>query len=100
MSRSLSFLLNKVTVIPSSVFFDDFPLFTPASSGNEADQAASELLDMLGWRHAKSGKKGLPFALAFDVLGLNLNLEEVGRETLSWRIRGGAWRRSPPWCRG
>ena len=70
-SRSLSFLLNKVALIPSSVFFDDFPLFTPSSSGEEADQGASELLDLLGWRYAKSGKKGLPFSKAFDVLGLN-----------------------------
>lgn len=88
-SRSLSFLLNKVALIPSSVFFDDFPLFTPSSSGEEADKGASELLDLLGWRHAKSGKKGLPFSRAFDVLGLNLHLEALDHGRVSLENKAG-----------
>lgn len=49
---------------------------------------------MLGWRHAKAGKKGLPFALAFDVLGLNLHLEALGRGVLSLTTKRDDWRRS------
>ena len=54
-SRSLRFLLCKELLVPSSVFYDDLPLLSPEESADEADERASELLDLLGWRHAKTG---------------------------------------------
>ena len=76
-SRSLWFLLNKMLVIPCGVFYDDFPMFSPESQAEDADAAASQLLDLLGWRHAKTGSKAFPFKQAFQVLGCSLNLSEI-----------------------
>ena len=61
-SRSIWFLMNKMLVIPCGVFYDDFPLLSPCETASNADESASELLDLLGWRHARTGPKGLPFA--------------------------------------
>lgn len=84
-SRSLWFLLNKGLVVPCGVFYDDFPLFSPRETALDADNAASDLLDLLGWRHATTGPKGKPFEPAFTVLGASLDLSRVreGVVTLS-----------------
>ena len=89
-SRSLSFLLNKVALIPSSVFFDDFPLFTPSSSGEEADQGPG----------AGAGGPPLALALAFDVLGLNLRLEAFGGSVLGLGNKAGRLENIAAWCKG
>ena len=52
LSRSLWFLMCKMLVIPSAVFYDDFPLLSPRETADSADECASALLDLLGWRHA------------------------------------------------
>ena len=76
-SRSLWFLLNRMLLIPCGVFYDDFPMFSPEELASNADEAASELLDLLGWRHARTGPKGKPFETGFNVLGCSLSLERV-----------------------
>ena len=76
-SRSLCFLFNRMLKIPSGVFYDDFPLFSPSELAENADSSASELLDLLGWRHARTGPKGLPFESHFQVLGCSLDLSRV-----------------------
>lgn len=82
LSRSLWFLLNKMLVIPCGVFYDDFPMVAPQSSAANADESASELLDLLGWRHAHTGPKGLPFEQAFQVLGCSLDLSNILQGTV------------------
>ena len=42
-SRSLWFLFNRMLHIPCGVFFDDFPMFSPAELSESADTSASEL---------------------------------------------------------
>ena len=54
-SRSLWFLFNKMLSIPCGVFHDDYPMFQPENLAENADLAASELLDLLGWTQAKRG---------------------------------------------
>ena len=76
-SRSLWFLLNRMLLIPCGVFYDDFPMFSPEELATNADEAASELLDLLGWRHARTGPKGKPFESNFNVLGCSLSLDRV-----------------------
>ena len=76
-SRSLWFLLNRMLVIPCGVFYDDFPLFSPEEVATNADSSASELLDLLGWKHARTGPKGRPFDSKFQVLGCALDLADV-----------------------
>eukprot|EP00435_Cladocopium_sp_Y103_P075237 s103_g55.t1 len=79
MSRSLWYLFNRMLVIPSGVFYDDFPMFAPAPLAEDSDAAASQLLHLLGWRHAKTGTKACPFQSKFQVLGCTLDLAELER---------------------
>lgn len=71
-SRSLWFLINRMLKIPFGVFFDDFPMFSPEELSAGADTSVSELLDILGWNHARTGAKGKPFDSKFQVLGCSL----------------------------
>ena len=73
-SRSLWYLFNKLLLIPCGVFCDDFPLFSPKGLAQDADESAGALLDLLGWRHARTGPKGLPFETKFQVLGCTIDL--------------------------
>jgi hypothetical protein len=81
-SRSLWFLLNRMLAIPCGVFYDDFPLFAPEELAQDTDACASELLDLLGWRHARTGPKGKPFERKFQVLGCTLDLTDVAQGVL------------------
>ena len=76
-SRSIWWLFNRMLLLPCGVFYDDFPLFSPADLAASADESASALLDLLGWRHARTGPKGKPFEAVFNVLGCQLNLQGV-----------------------
>ena len=76
-SRSLWFLINKMLVVPCGVFYDDYPMFSPASLADDADQSTSALLDLLGWRHAKTGVKSAPFKDKFQVLGCSLDVGAI-----------------------
>eukprot|EP00435_Cladocopium_sp_Y103_P058430 s153_g20.t1 len=88
-SRSLWFLLNRMLVIPSGVFYDDFPLFSPVEVAENADNSASELLDLLGWKHARTGPKGRPFEKKFQVLGCSLDLSGIPDGTVVSENRPG-----------
>eukprot|EP00435_Cladocopium_sp_Y103_P067368 s421_g29.t4 len=78
-SRSLWFLINRYLKIPSAVYFDDFPMFAPRDSAPAADETVSDFLDLLGWKHDRTGPKGRPFEFSFDVLGLTLDLAAIPR---------------------
>jgi len=78
-SRSLWYLFNKMLLIPCGVFYDDFPLFSPQELAADADESASALLDLLGWRHARTGPKGLPFETKFQVLGCAIDLSSLNQ---------------------
>ena len=64
-------------LIPCGVFYDDFPMFSPSEIAEDAELAASALLDLLGCRHARTGPKGKPFSDNFQVLGCELDLRQV-----------------------
>eukprot|EP00435_Cladocopium_sp_Y103_P067991 s171_g30.t2 len=81
-SRSLWYLFNKMLLIPCGVFYDDFPLFSTEELAADADDSASMLLDILGWRHARTGPKGQPFATSFQVLVCLLDLSGIPRGEL------------------
>ena len=51
----------------STVFYDD---------SESAREAAEGLLDALGWRFARDGKKALPFSERFNVLGVCMDLSQ------------------------
>ena len=55
-------------------------MFSPTCSSDPTDHVVSEFLDLLGWRHDRTGPKGRPFASSFDVLGLTLDLSLLEEE--------------------
>ena len=84
-SRSIWFLINVLLKAPSAVYFDDYPMFAPKKAAPETDALVSDFLDLLGWRHDRTGPKGKTFAPSFDVLGMTLdltNLKQAGVVTL------------------
>jgi len=75
-SRSIHFLLSRLLILPMSCFYDDFPILVPTGEADEVDGMISDLLDILGWEHKRTGEghKGLPFAKQVDILGMRVDL--------------------------
>ena len=70
--------------MPCSAFYDDYTLLSPVHLARGADMVCSQLLDVLGWRHACAGDgdKGLEFSPMFDVLGMSIDLGLLHQGTL------------------
>ena len=88
-SASIKFLVQKLLVGILTVFYDDFPLIEPAVSAELFDQMMSKCLTILGWHHATTGKKGLSYAEAFDVLGATVQLSKLQSGRLEVRNKVG-----------
>ena len=76
-TRSLLHLFHRLLRLPSGVFYDDFALMEPAGGATLGNMAAENLLDLLGWKYAKEGSKALAFKSNFNLLGAQLNLEQL-----------------------
>ena len=48
-------------------FYDDYPTLEFAMAAENTTQVVSGFFQLLGWRHAVSGKKAKPFALGFKL---------------------------------
>ena len=60
-------------------------MFAPDKTAPETDAVVSDFLDLLGWRHDRTGPKGKPFSPSCDVLGMTLDLaglRQAGSVTL------------------
>ena len=88
-SHSLKFLVQKLLKGILTVFYDDFPILEPAVSAALFDGMVSKFLSILGWQHATTGKKGLSFAEAFDVLGATVDLKNISAGALEVRNKEG-----------
>ena len=88
-SKALWYLITKLLVIPAAVYYDDYPLFSPRSSAGALDGFVSEFLDCLGFGHAKTGSKGLPFQPSFNVLGINIDLGRVSEGIVTLKNKPG-----------
>ncbi|CAE7283062.1 unnamed protein product, partial [Symbiodinium sp. KB8] len=76
-SRALSFLINEAILVPSSVYFDDFPALSPGALAKSATDSISFLLSALGWKFSTDPEKAKDFAPQFDVLGCSLDLSSL-----------------------
>ncbi|CAE7467862.1 unnamed protein product, partial [Symbiodinium necroappetens] len=76
-SRSIQKLLSKLFMLPSSVYFDDYPMYATEGTAEQTDLIISEFLDILGWAHAKTGTKAQPFNDVFSVLGMQIDLSRM-----------------------
>ncbi|CAE7245336.1 unnamed protein product [Symbiodinium sp. CCMP2592] len=90
-SKAISFLLNQMLLVPSSVFYETVPLCTNNTSESATWAHNPPTLDLLGWGHARVGKdaKGVPFAASFEVLGMSMQLDGVHRGRLTLQNKAG-----------
>ena len=65
-----------------TVFYDDFPQLETGASSDLMDKLVSRFLTLLGWSHATTGTKGLPYASAFNVLGASVDLQKLSQGNL------------------
>ena len=75
-TRGLWSLLVRKFCIFSTVFYDDFPIMEFSSLASTTAGIVQNLLDLLGWKHATTGKKSVDFGGQMQVLGVTYWLEE------------------------
>ena len=81
-SRSIWHIQTSLFNVWATNFYDDYPTVEPEETAASSLEASTILLDSLGWKFAREGKKALPFADAFSVLGVQLKLDKTSRGEL------------------
>ena len=83
-ARALQHLLLEDFSIVNTNYFDDFPTIDLAVGGEVTTGVVSQFFQLLGWKHAVSGKKAQPFEGSFAALGVEYNLAQLtkGRFTV------------------
>ena len=76
-SRSIHHILCSFLSAIATVFFDDYPMMTTEAGSDILKLSVSSVLTMLGWKHAKHGKKMLNFAQTFTALGAEVDLSSI-----------------------
>ena len=76
-STAVFHLLTVGLKIWAGTFFDDFPVLSRADIASHTEEHVALLLDLLGMKFSREGKKWLPFDEAMAVLGVVLDLSEV-----------------------
>ena len=77
MARALQFLLWEDFGVVTTNFYDDYPTLEFAGAAENTTQVVSGFFQLLGWRHAVTGKKAKPFASTFAALGVEYNLANL-----------------------
>lgn len=73
-SSSIWHIQTALYNIWSTNFYDDYPTVEPTAIAVSSLEASTILLGCLSWKFAREGKKALPFADLFSVLGVQLQL--------------------------
>lgn len=68
-----SILVRKFYLI-NAVFYDDFPIVEFQPLAELTSRVIQTVLDLLGWKHATTGKKSVDFSLGMQVLGVTFDL--------------------------
>ena len=84
LTRAIWCILVRKFGFHASVFYDDFPIVEYDVLCESSTQIITNLLDLLGWRHAVVGKKAVPFSSNMVVLGVQFDLHTLcqGRFTV------------------
>ena len=72
-STALFHILTLGLGIWTGTFFDDFPVISRSDIATSTEQHVALLLDLLGMRFSKEGKKWVPFSNQMSVLGVVLD---------------------------
>ena len=84
-SKSLWHILTHQLSLWMTVYYDDFPILEMEETTSSADECIAAILDVLGWRFARDGKKAVPFSDRFDVLGVTIDLQQIAEGTIEIR---------------
>ena len=74
-SRALWRILTHKFGILASVFYDDYPCFEFSPLASHTTKFLDGFFDVLGWRHAVTGKKAVDFDRRTQALGVQYDLE-------------------------
>ena len=77
LTRAIWCILVRKFGFHASVFYDDFPIVEYDLLCESSTQIITNLLDLLGWRHAVVGKKAVPFSSHMVVLGVQFDLDTL-----------------------
>ena len=77
-AHSLWYLMVKLGSVWTTQYFDDYPNIEMTSLAASSRGFMEFLLNAVGWKFADTGKKAPPFAASFRVLGVEVNLSQVG----------------------
>ena len=69
----------------AGTFFDDFPILCRGDFANQTEQQVSLLLDLLGMRFAREGKKWMPFSEQMEVLGVVIDLSHFDQRVVYFK---------------
>ena len=72
------FLRVSTAVFHILTFFDDFPIISRADIASQSEQHVAMLLDLLGLRFSREGKKWKPFNQHMEVLGVVIDFSRFG----------------------
>ena len=76
-SRALWHILTHKFGILASVFYDDYPCFEFLPLASHTTKFLDGFFDVLGWKHAVTGKKAAAFDLQMQALGVQYDLEGI-----------------------
>ena len=69
----------------AGTFFDDFPVLCRSDLAQQTEQQVSLLLDLLGMKFARDGKKWMPFSDQMDVLGVVIDFSHFSKGVVYFR---------------
>ena len=69
----------------SGTFFNDFPILSRSDLSSQTETQVSHLLDLLGMRFSKEGKKWVPFDESMAVLGVVLDFKHLAEGKVLFR---------------
>ena len=69
----------------AGTFFDDFPIISRADIASQSEQHVAMLLDLLGLRFSREGKKWKPFNQHMEVLGVVIDFSRFGDGVVFFR---------------
>ena len=78
-AKALQHLLLEDFAIVTTNYFDDFPTLEFRAAEDVTTGVVSQFFQLLGWRHAVSGKKAKPFQDTFAALGVEYNLQKLSQ---------------------
>ena len=73
-TRGIWTLVRKFHLL-TTVFYDDFPVIEFEPLAATTTNVVQHLLDLLGWKHATTGKKSVDFSDTMQVLGVAFHLQ-------------------------